>query len=920
MDFKSYLLLAVTLANIILGFLVFLQRSRNKLSRYFIPVVAAVLFWIFSMFHYRISGQEDVLLWCRILYIAASTIPSTFFIFSYVLSESKFSPLVFYAIAFYNIALIALHFHPSLLITSATVRAGMENSIIFGRLFFIYSAFIVGLFSFSFLMLGSAYRRFSGVRKLQIRYIFLGSAISSNIAFITNLFLPWMGVFSLNWLGQVMTLFWVGCITYAIIKHRFMDVRLAIKSLVAKMVVACVLFLVFFGAVSIVLDRLGGDTYFNRSMWSMVVAVLVAFLFRPLDSLVNAVTDRLLFQKAYSNQFVIKELSMVMTKTLDLPRLLTDISTCLQRYMRVELVDFVLFKEQSSKLALSENPLADKSSFLFDYIKGKEHPQILVYDELKQLAGQDIKSSLKDQWVRLAEALEELRAGALIPLPVGEEIGGMVIIGEKKSGQAFSSGDIQLLETLMYQMGTAVENARLYSEVSQFNQKLKQEVSRATQELAARNRNLTVLRRLDTIIMNTLDLDEMCRKIVDTVTWELGYESGLLALLDDGGTKLQIKSFSATPDVSAQVKSLIPVLGETSIELASLEKSGSFLSKVLKESLPLGSAKPSDIFSPFLTKKQISAISPQGKVKSHLVYPIITKGKSLGLVVFSLKKNFKDIGSQERDLLQAFMEQAGIAIENGQLYERVSETAEKLALANERLLGLDKLKDEFVGIASHELRTPMTAIKGFLWMLGAGKGGSLSDQQKHYLDKASQGTDRMLNLINDMLDVSRIESGAMKLDKRLSSLANLIREVVDELRLKAASKNLSLDFIGDGTVADFEFDSSKIHEVLVNLIANSIKFTDKGGITVSLVNKNGNMVEICVQDTGRGIASEDIGKLFKKFGRVDSSFVTSAETGGTGLGLYITKALVEAHGGKISVESAVEKGSAFRFTLPIGAM
>ena len=266
------------------------------------------------------------------------------------------------------------------------------------------------------------------------------------------------------------------------------------------------------------------------------------------------------------------------------------------------------------------------------------------------------------------------------------------------------------------------------------------------------------------------------------------------------------------------------------------------------------------------------------------------------------------------------MEQEGIAIENGQLYERVSETAEKLALANERLLGLDKLKDEFVGIASHELRTPMTAIKGFLWMLGAGKGGSLSDQQKHYLDKASQGTDRMLNLINDMLDVSRIESGAMKLDKRLSSLANLIREVVDELRLKAASKNLSLDFIGDGTVADFEFDSSKIHEVLVNLIANSIKFTDKGGITVSLVNKNGNMVEICVQDTGRGIASEDIGKLFKKFGRVDSSFVTSAETGGTGLGLYITKALVEAHGGKISVESAVEKGSAFRFTLPIGAM
>lgn len=919
MDLKTCLLVAVFLANIVLGFIVLLRVSRNRVARYFIPVVLSVLFWIISMLGFRLNWGGNTLLWCRLLYIAASLIPSIFLLFSNVLWSSSVKLKFLLSVFLINLILIFIHFHPTWLIVSSRSLLGRENEIIFGPLFFLYVLYMVGLFSASFFVLYSAYKKSIGIKRLQLKYILIGSFLSCSTAFATNLFLPWFGIFVFNWLGQVLTIFWVGCITYTILKHRFMDVRLAIRTLVGRVVMACSIFLLFFGVINLVLDFWGGDTYRNRWLWSAIVALLVSFFYRFLDDFINSITDRLLFQKTYSYQFLVKELSKIMTVTLDLSQLLSSISNSLRQYLKVEKADFVLFNDPLGQQNQRNKSILVKHASLFDFLKNKEHASVLVSDELRQSERIGNAPLLDRDRKELLVTLDQLEAGVIIPLPSGDDLVGVLILGEKISDQAFSSGDIQLLETLMYQMGIAIENARLYSEVQQFNLKLKDEVSEATKELAIRNRNLTVLRRLDTIIMNTLDLNEMCRKIVDTITWELGYEAGLLALLDDAKNTLQVKAFSSTPEIGSLVSSVIPDIHKLSLDVSELEAADNLLGKVLQEQLPMGANRADAIFVPPLTMEQATALSPQKRVKSHLVYPICAKGKVLGLVVFSLKKHFQDIGDHERDLLQAFIEQVGIAIENAQLYERVRETAQKLIMANERLRELDKLKDEFVGIASHELRTPMTAIKGFLWLLEAGKGGSLGEQQQHYVHKAVQGTQRMLDLIDDMLDVSRIESGALKLEKKISSLSTLIAEVIEELKVRAQEKSVILEFVDDTKVPEIAFDSDKIREVLVNLVANALKFTQKGRVTISTkFYPRKKLVEVTVADTGRGIAPEDMAKLFKKFGRLDSSLVTSAEAGGTGLGLYISKALIEAHDGQITVNSKLGKGSEFKFTLPVG--
>lgn len=247
---------------------------------------------------------------------------------------------------------------------------------------------------------------------------------------------------------------------------------------------------------------------------------------------------------------------------------------------------------------------------------------------------------------------------------------------------------------------------------------------------------------------------------------------------------------------------------------------------------------------------------------------------------------------------------------------QIKEQLAELERAHERLKELDKMKDEFISVTSHELRTPMTSIQGYLWML-AKKGGELNERQKRYVEKAQKGSERMISLINDMLDISRIEQERVELDIRVVELPAIVGEVMEELKIRAEKKGLGLEFLSAGEILpEVKADSKKVRRVLRNLLDNAIKFTDKGGVTVDAYQK-GKFVQVNITDTGRGISKEDLPRLFKKFGRLESDFVTAAEAGGTGLGLYISRALVERMGGKISVESEVGEGSTFSFTLPM---
>jgi PAS domain S-box-containing protein len=227
---------------------------------------------------------------------------------------------------------------------------------------------------------------------------------------------------------------------------------------------------------------------------------------------------------------------------------------------------------------------------------------------------------------------------------------------------------------------------------------------------------------------------------------------------------------------------------------------------------------------------------------------------------------------------------------------------------------LEEMKVDFVSLVSHQLRTPISAVKGYLAPLIEGRTGQLTDEQKLYLERAYTSNERQLNIIESLLNISRIEKGKIELTPIEFSLVELVKETATNFAKKAHEKGLGLEIMEPQIkIPLVTADREKIREVLENLLSNAIKFTTKGGITISF-EQTKNEVVVAVADTGIGIPATAIEKLFTKFYRVGQSPMIESE--GTGLGLYIAKSLVELHQGKIWVESEVGKGSTFYFSLP----
>jgi signal transduction histidine kinase len=250
------------------------------------------------------------------------------------------------------------------------------------------------------------------------------------------------------------------------------------------------------------------------------------------------------------------------------------------------------------------------------------------------------------------------------------------------------------------------------------------------------------------------------------------------------------------------------------------------------------------------------------------------------------------------------------------LEKKVENRTRELALANERLKELDRMKSDFVSHVSHELRTPLTAIKGAVDLVLREMAGPLTEKQIHHLTRVRSNTQHLAGLINDLLDLSKIESGKIEVKSSRVSLGGLVHEVAEALRPVAAEKVIALETTLREPSILVWADRDKINQVLMNLIGNAIKFTPvQGRVTVSVSRNGEESVQVSVSDTGPGVAPEEKEKVFTKFYQIAE--VNGENSKGTGLGLAISKALVELHGGKIWVESELSRGSTFYFTLPL---
>lgn len=324
------------------------------------------------------------------------------------------------------------------------------------------------------------------------------------------------------------------------------------------------------------------------------------------------------------------------------------------------------------------------------------------------------------------------------------------------------------------------------------------------------------------------------------------------------------------------------------------------------------------------TKETINLLN---KLKVEILAPLNIKNKTVGLIALGPKESGDMYNEEDLQVLRTIGAFAAISIDHALQYKKtlsfnirlkqeVEKATEELRKANRELKKLDVAKSEFISIASHQLRTPLTVIKGYVSMMIEGSFGELTPEEKSSLNKIYESNERLIQLVENLLNISRIESGRLQFDFKEMQLEKLTDSVMEELSDSAKKKGLKLNYKKpDELLPKTKIDEEKLRQVVMNLIDNAIKYTKKGNVTVTL-KKVGKRIQFCVSDSGMGITKDDLGHLFKKFSRGEGTSVVHTE--GTGLGLYVAKEMIEAHHGKIWAESEGDgKGASFYFELPI---
>jgi signal transduction histidine kinase len=287
-------------------------------------------------------------------------------------------------------------------------------------------------------------------------------------------------------------------------------------------------------------------------------------------------------------------------------------------------------------------------------------------------------------------------------------------------------------------------------------------------------------------------------------------------------------------------------------------------------------------------------------VHSVLAVPLLYQGKLQG-VLSMMEKQKGAFTEEDQDLLESFASQAALALANAELYETARE--------------LERMKSEFVAVVSHEVRTPLTAMQGSIELVLDDRYFQMPDKMRELLTICQTNVEKLRTLINEILDFSKLEANRLSLNFLPLDIVDIAREVVTTMESIAEPKSIRLRLDAAPDLPVIQADRMRVGQVLTNLLGNALKFTMDGGKVDVILDGNQDGGILCVvADSGPGIASQHLGKLFQKFQQIDSSM--TRKQGGTGLGLVISKGLVEGHGGRIWVESEVGVGSRFCFTLP----
>ncbi len=424
---------------------------------------------------------------------------------------------------------------------------------------------------------------------------------------------------------------------------------------------------------------------------------------------------------------------------------------------------------------------------------------------------------------------------------------------------------------------------------------------------------LSTLHQTGTVITSTLDVDKLFSTVLKLLKENLGFQRMVLVL----------KDASQKNGIISQVIGIPQELEREVLHMKFPIAFGTLDETLLIQGQPVLAQHLEDMATNM--NPQILEIAREVGVISFVSAPLISHQQILGYI--GADKGSVLCTQEDLDVLMTITSHVAVAIDNARTYQnmetlaqsldqRVKDRTQDLQAANERLLELDKLKSAFVSIVSHELRTPMTSIKGLVENMMDGLTGQLSERQEFYLGRVRYNIERLTRMINDLLDLSRIEAGRMDLQTSALNMGSLVREVVELLLPQAEEAALTLQAHINDPIPLIQGDRDKLIQVVTNLVNNAIKFTEPSGtITVEVEYREPDgLVRTCVTDTGCGIPEDEQRTVFERFYRGQSPELKNR---GAGLGLAITKSLVELHGGRIWVTSTPGEGSQFYFELPL---
>jgi two-component system, NtrC family, sensor kinase len=482
------------------------------------------------------------------------------------------------------------------------------------------------------------------------------------------------------------------------------------------------------------------------------------------------------------------------------------------------------------------------------------------------------------------EALSRMRAlgsRSFLMVPLHQEITpiGSIVVYRSEAG-SFSDQQIALLKTFADQAVIAIENVRLFKELETRNADLTDALSRQT----ATSEILRVISGSPTDVQPVFDT--LIRSAVTLC-------DGLFGGLDrfDGDLIYPVATYNYTPEALAAMHRVFPARPSRSLGVgrAILDRDVVHIPDVELD-----------------PEYKVQTLAGTIGFRSGLFVPMLRDGDPIGVILVG-RAEPGPFSDNQIALLKTFADQAVIAIENVRLFK-------ELEAANRELAAASQHKSEFLANMSHELRTPLNAIIGFSEVLAEKMFGELNEKQEEYSKDIHASGQHLLSLINDILDLSKIEAGRMELELSDFHLPTALDSALTLIRERAGRRGIALHLSVDERLGQIQADERKVRQVVLNLLSNAIKFTSEGGrIEVAAVAKDG-LVEIAVSDTGVGIAPEDQEAVFEEFRQVGT---TDKKIEGTGLGLTLCRKFVELHGGRIWVKSQVGMGSTFTFTIAV---